>query len=727
MLAAPEPGTYPVPRLALTLCGRVTAQVEDRPPSDSARPLGAKALALLAYLAVEGGAHARPRLAALLWGEQDDEHARASLRQALAQLRRALGPLLHDEGHAIALDAAVACDVEPLLRGDAEHPPAVDVRRFLTELPLRDAPAFEEWAEATRERLRSRMAGLLARAAARALATRDGRAALDAATRWRALTPLDDEPVLAALRAHELLGDAAGALVLLDAHRRRLRDEEGRAPGHLLASATERIARQAVPRAPTAGSASDAAPRVGADAARALAAAPLQERQVEWERMSRLWRSARAGAGGVVVVDGETGCGRSRLLHDWGVWASGDGAIVLAAPSVEADRRIPFGTLARLVQAALAADGAAGTDGQWLAELARLEPTLHARFPGVPVADGSSPVDGWRVFEALAQLFAALAAESPVLVLLDDLPWCDDESAGLLHALVERTRGAPVLWCVGAGPGPERDAPGSRLVRALVASGATTLHPARLGVRGVWGILGALGEPVDGADTRTRASALVASVRAESEGVPRYVVAQLRGLLERGALVLREDGWETIAPDGAPLAVRLAELRDVRAPLVARLERVPEDARALLVTVALAAVPCDADLLSHVLTLSRLRAAALADGLRARGLLVEEQGAFRCAHRVIAAVVAAEASPVWRHETHRALAESLRRLAGAEPSPAVAAAIAYHGRNASDGVAASPPHSFDVAADRPTDHPHLESHFPLTAAPVVRAAALPGD
>ena len=713
-----------MPRLALTLCGRVTAQVDDRPPGDTARPLGAKALALLAYLAVEGGAHARPRLAALLWGEQDDEHARASLRQALAQLRRALGPLLHDDGHAIALDAAVSCDVEPLLGGDAEHPPTVDVRRFLTELPLRDAPAFEEWAETMRERLRARMAGLLARAAARALATRDGRSALDAATRWRAIAPLDDEPVLAALRAHELLGDTAGALVLLDAHRRRLREEEGRAPGDLLAQAAERIARLAAIRAPRVARAPDGAPLVGADAARALAGAPLQEREAEWERMSRLWRGARAGAGGVIVVDGEAGCGRSRLLHDWGAWASDDGAIVLAAPSVEADRRLPFGTVARLVQAALAADGAAGTDGQWLAELARLEPTLRARFPGVPAAEGSSAVDGWRVFEALAQLLAALTAESPVLVLLDGLPWCDDESAGLLHALVERTRGGPVLWCVGAGPGAERDAPGVRLVRAL-AAGATTMHPARLGVRGVWGILAALGEPVEGADARARASALVASVRAESEGVPRYVVAQLRGLLERGALAVRDAGWEALAPVDAPLAVRLAELPDVRAPLVARLERVPEDARALLVTVALAAVPCDADLLSHVHTISRLRAAALADGLRARGLLVEEQGAFRCAHRVIAAVVGAEASPVWRHETHRALAESLRRLAGAEPSPAVAAAIAYHKRAASDRAAASEPwHQSVVAGARPADHSPAESPRPLGAGAAPSEAGL---
>ena len=64
-----------MPVLSLTLCGRVALEgegVHGVPAS-----LSAKALALLAYLALEPGAHSRDELAALLWGDSPDEKAKA--------------------------------------------------------------------------------------------------------------------------------------------------------------------------------------------------------------------------------------------------------------------------------------------------------------------------------------------------------------------------------------------------------------------------------------------------------------------------------------------------------------------------------------------------------------------------------------------------------------------------------------------------------------------------
>ncbi|HJX87157.1 MAG TPA: hypothetical protein VJ277_06275, partial [Gemmatimonadales bacterium] len=64
---------------------------------------GSKALALLAYLVMEPHPHSRETLAALLWGESPEHEARASLRQALKQLRTGLGELVQGDRRLIEL------------------------------------------------------------------------------------------------------------------------------------------------------------------------------------------------------------------------------------------------------------------------------------------------------------------------------------------------------------------------------------------------------------------------------------------------------------------------------------------------------------------------------------------------------------------------------------------------------------------------------------------------
>jgi DNA-binding SARP family transcriptional activator len=73
--------------------------------------LGAKPLALLAFLTLEPRPHSREALAGLLWGESPDAEARSSLRQALKHLRDALGEALRCDRALIELAQPTACDV----------------------------------------------------------------------------------------------------------------------------------------------------------------------------------------------------------------------------------------------------------------------------------------------------------------------------------------------------------------------------------------------------------------------------------------------------------------------------------------------------------------------------------------------------------------------------------------------------------------------------------------
>src|SRR3954470_4465511 len=82
LLSAPNFQQPNVHTLTLRLCG--DAALTSRPSGAPVEPpLGAKTLALLAYLAIEPGAHRREQVTALLWGDSPEERARGSLRQAL--------------------------------------------------------------------------------------------------------------------------------------------------------------------------------------------------------------------------------------------------------------------------------------------------------------------------------------------------------------------------------------------------------------------------------------------------------------------------------------------------------------------------------------------------------------------------------------------------------------------------------------------------------------------
>jgi predicted ATPase len=92
-----------------------------------------------------------------------------------------------------------------------------------------------------------------------------------------------------------------------------------------------------------------------------------------------------------------------------------------------------------------------------------------------------------------------------------------------------------------------------------------------------------------------------------------------------------------------------------------RVERLPGELRDVLITVALSGTGCRPEVLSHVHGISRLHAASVGDTLVDRRLVVEEGGAYRCAHPVIAHVVRDGLTVSRRRELHRTIALALER------------------------------------------------------------------
>jgi hypothetical protein len=93
-----------------------------------------------------------------------------------------------------------------------------------------------------------------------------------------------------------------------------------------------------------------------------------------------------------------------------------------------------------------------------------------------------------------------------------------------------------------------------------------------------------------------------------------------------------------------------------------RIECLPDELHAVLISIAAAGRGCRTDVLSHLHGISRLHAAMLGDALVERHLVLEEEGVYRCAHPTIAHVVRAKLTTSRRREVHRALAIALELL-----------------------------------------------------------------
>ena len=652
----------------------------------AAAGLGAKALALLAFLALEPGPHSRDEVAALLWGEFPDEKAKASLRQALTHLRDAVGDAIRVDRLAVEATGAISCDVSDFTRLAPTTPfeaAKIEIPRFLGSLAIRNSPGFEDWAAAKRVTLVAKYVGLLARCTRDAMARRAWRDAARFGSRWSELEPANSEAVMAVIEAQYLLGDREAARETYAQYSASL-SLEGKSGGRQ--GVTDLMARFDVEKA------ADARPRATEewyDRAPSFEGS-LVGRTHEWTVLEGAWAVASGGAARIAMIEGEPGTGKTRLAEDFLRLVETRGGIALRGRGYDARAGAQFAAVMEAFRSALDAPGVAGVDPEWLAEMARLLPEVRRRFPHLPDTPAStSGADSWRLFEAAAQVLLAISEESPIAILIDDLQWCDADSCALLHFLVRRLTTARILWCATLTLGElQRDAPAARLSRALrAAPQSRTIALAPMTEAEVLELLADLGR----VNTDATVAGFATLVHAATAGNPFYVVELLKTLFARGLITLQaESGVWLIAPSLADEGAQSLTVPTVHDAIAERIECLPDRLRSVLITLSVAGRGCSTDLVSHVHGISRLHAAALGDSLVERHLVVEEAAMYRCAHPIIANVVRTGIGTSRRREVHRAIAYALEALLSKKGSREEAGPgdVARHAEQAGDSAMA---------------------------------------
>lgn len=435
---------------------------------------------------------------------------------------------------------------------------------------------------------------------------------------------------------------------------------------------------------PATGTTSGAAPH-GIDPA----ALPLAGRDTELGALTAALDQAISGAGRTVLLAGEAGMGKTRLVRELAGKAAGRNALVLAGECLYGDAPNPYAPFVEMMRAYDERRPAWGQeDAQVAAAFQDVRMICDAGAAHGGGADFSSERAHWlrnalpqdaqgQAFELISRFFYLLSRQRPLVLVLDDLQWASPTTLQLFHYLARGARGARILL-VGTYR-PEDILPGASggrhpLREVLQRMGREHLHEeVTLGAVSVEAV-GALA--ADMMNVAALDDEFCALLHRESAGNPFYLLETLQLLKAEGVLERVEDHWELAAA-----------LDDIEIPgsildvVMRRVEQAGDDDREVLDWAAIvgydsmggrgsdavdAALPrrrIDAPLLATALGRSRLEVMRRLFTLEQRhGLVTSDEAGFSFANPKIREVLYDQMPEGLRRESHLMVGEALEEL-----------------------------------------------------------------
>ena len=399
---------------------------------------GRRNLALLVYLAVERRPlYSRDATADLFWPGVSMSEARHSLANAVSQIRKALGPssIVGTRDELKFKHSLLKLDLDRLDAGEliaTEDGPGVDVAGFLAGFDIRGCAEFMIWRDRQQARWLPQIHAALLTQIDHGRRTGDTRTNRVLADRLLAIDILSEEGTRAKMESLAMSGDRIAALRVFEDYQERLEAELQASPSQLLEQMARRLRRRGMER-----SATDPVPSAPTDSWRDR---PFVGRAMEYRHLYDTWEKVMHGNPNHVLVEGESGIGKSTLVERFSVAAALEGAIVVRAQCYELERALPFSTMSGLVTGLLDKPGVSGTSPASLAEVARVVPRVHERFSSLPPPiEIHGETARLHFAEGILAMMAAVMEEHPLIVVVDDFHLADEVSLTVLHLLIRRT------------------------------------------------------------------------------------------------------------------------------------------------------------------------------------------------------------------------------------------------------------------------------------------------
>lgn len=418
--------------------------------------------ALLYHLAARLRPVPREQLCFLFWPDTPDATARRKLTIQLTHLRRALP----DPRVLAAADGQIRLDPDRVwsdvaiferlsfaresYRLSESLQQAVDLYRgpFLSGCSLAACPEFEAWASQERYRLERVYLETLSALVEVYTTAGEYEAAIACAGRYLAADEMAEGVHRRLIGLYATSGDRSSALRQFERCAMVLEQELGVEPLPETRAVYEAALRGALPPEPAPMSEAARSELPGLNI-------PLIGREEVLNQLAGAYASARAGQGGVILIAGEAGIGKSRLMQEFATRWRGQ-ALILSGTGYRDVQTMPYQPIVEALRSAFQHQPANAhpwvgvrhlLQRVWLAEASRLLPELRDLVPDLPAPIDVGPEQARaRLFEALNQLTLSLAQGLyPVLLCLDDVHWADRTTLKWLVYLGRRLCGSRLL------------------------------------------------------------------------------------------------------------------------------------------------------------------------------------------------------------------------------------------------------------------------------------------
>jgi DNA-binding SARP family transcriptional activator len=507
-----------------------------------------RAVALVAFLVVHAGSpQPRQRIAGIFWPDSTDAQALTNLRRELHHLRQILG----DEPSLVVTSRDLNWRDTETCR--------VDLRTFTTERAAALAAAaagddpgvlvhaaaavaqykgdllpgvYDDWLLDARSELERQCADLCDLLCARRAGTGDLTGAVEAARRRIQLLPLEETGYRTLMLLQADLGDRAGAVSTYHHCASVLERELGVIPDPATRQAFHRLIADSDPAGANLPDVRPAAARSG------FAAGQLVGRSRELSLLQDRWQTAATGRPGLVLVRGGAGVGKTRIAAEIAGMARLQGAVVASSQCFGTSGRLALAPVADWLRNEAVQSATVTLDPAWQAEVSRLVPAEGRDERG---AGSRAMVDAWqrhRFFEGLAR--ALMAVGRPMLLVLDNMQWCDQETLAFLTFFLGLASGSPVLVAGTLRNDIDEDAELADWTFRMRATGLLT----ELSL-----------SPLETADTARLAQAISGRplleddanlLQATTGGFPLYVVEAVRGGVDLGGTSLPAGDLTTV-------------------------------------------------------------------------------------------------------------------------------------------------------------------------------------